>query len=204
MARSKKVNSETLAPEMEATPAIPQDTTPAPAIPVADPTIYELTPGKYLEEKLAQYEFVSLRKLAISCDVTYGLVLKASKKPVPGTAYDPEATNWNEIALYFARRGVDLREIDWEALNEPTQRAGAAVTKSMDEWNVGDKVYLRTNATVPYDIVYKTPTHIVIQLEDTSEPQAWSHNTFLMKGPSKTARSIEAVAESSESNEEEV
>ena len=36
----------------------------------------------------------SLRKLAQATNINYGVLLKKSKEPIPGEAYDPEAINW--------------------------------------------------------------------------------------------------------------
>ena len=87
-------------------------------------------------------------------------------------------------------------------MNQGPNRKGTALQKDIDAFKVGDKVYLRRNNTTPYEIVYKTETHVVIMLEGTSEPQAWANNTFLMNGPVFEPRSeksskqdVEEVAE---------
>lgn len=139
--------------------------------------------GEDLKALFEKYPNASLRKLAIATDSTYGLMLKYSKQPITGEAYDPEATNWTAVANYLIKRGVDLATIDWDALNESTTRAAGKIVKDMSKFEVGQKVYLRKYPTTPYEIVYKTETHIVIMLEGTSEPQAWANNTFLLNGP---------------------
>ena len=62
-------------------------------------------------------------------------------------------------------------------------RKGTALQKDIDAFKVGDKVYLRRDNTTPYEILYKTETHVVIMKVGTSEPQAWANNTFLINGP---------------------
>lgn len=125
----------------------------------------------------------SLRKLAHATGVNYGVLLKKSKDPIPGEAYDPEATNWKALEDKLTSKGIDWNTLDWNALNQGPNRQGATLQKNIDAFNVGDKVYLRKNNTTPYEILYKTATHVVIMLEGTSEPQAWANNTFLINGP---------------------
>lgn len=146
--------------------------------------------GAELQAKMEQFPNVSLRKLAIACEISYGWILKCSKEPIPGVAFDPEAINYDKVASVFAKRGIDLDTVDWETLNEAAIRNGATLTKDMDAFQVGGKVYLREDNTTPFEIVYKTDTHIVIMKEGTTEPRSWSHATFLMKGPVFEPRTI--------------
>ena len=138
---------------------------------------------KSLQSLFEQYPNASLRKLAAATDVNYGVLLKKSKDPIPGEAYDPEATNWKALEDKLTAKGVDWNTLDWEAMNAGPNRKGTSLQKDIDAFKVGDKVYLRRNNTVPYEILYKTETHVVIMLEGTSEPQAWANNTFLITGP---------------------
>ena len=149
------------------------------------------TPTIDLESLMKQYPNVSLRKLALSLDLSYGWILKCSKKPIPGLPYDPDAVNYEEVAKTFARKGIDLTSLDWESLNESTQTSrGVLLTKDMSAFEVGQKVYLREDNEVPFDICYKTDSHIVIMKVGSTEPRAWSHSTFLMKGPVFEPRTI--------------
>lgn len=142
------------------------------------------TPTVDLKSLMEKYPNVSLRKLALSLELSYGWILKCSKKPIAGQPYDPDAINYDEVAKTFARKGINLEELDWESLNESTQTSrGILLTKDMDAFQVGQKVYLREDNEVPFDICYKTDSHIVIMKEGSTEPRAWSHSTFLMKGP---------------------
>lgn len=136
-----------------------------------------------LQSLFEQYPNASLRKLAAATNINYGVLLKKSKDPIPGEAYDPEATNWKALEDKLTAKGVDWNTLDWEALNAGPNRKGTALQKDIDAFKVGDKVYLRRNNTTPYEILYKTETHVVIMLEGTSEPQAWANNTFLINGP---------------------
>ena len=138
---------------------------------------------KTLKTYFEEYSNVSIRKLAAATGINYGILLKKSKEPIPGEAYDPEAINWGALEEKLAAKRIDWTTLDWEALNEGPSRKGATLIKDMSAFKVGDKVYLRKNNEVPYEILYKTDTHIVIMLEGTTEPQAWANNTFLINGP---------------------
>lgn len=136
-----------------------------------------------LQALFERYPNASLRKLAAATEVNYGVLLKKSKDPIPGEAYDPEATNWKALEDKLTAKGVDWTSLDWETMNAGPNRKGTALQKDIEAFKVGDKVYLRRNNTTPYEILYKTETHVVIMLEGTSEPQAWANNTFLINGP---------------------
>lgn len=136
-----------------------------------------------LKDYFEKYPNASLRKLATATEVNYGILLKKSKDPIPGEAYDPEATNWAALEAKLTSKGVDWATLDWEALNAGPNRKGASLQKDVDAFKVGDKVYLRRDNTTPYEILYKTDTHVVIMKVGSTEPQAWANNTFLINGP---------------------
>lgn len=144
----------------------------------------------------------SLRKLAAATNVNYGVLLKKSKEPIPGETYDPEATNWKALEDKLTSKGVDWNNLNWSELNAGPNRKGTALQKDIDAFKVGDKVYLRRDNTTPYEILYKTETHVVLMLEGTSEPMAWANNTFLINGPvfeprakKSSKQDVEEVAE---------
>lgn len=136
-----------------------------------------------LQTLFEKYPNASLRKLAAVTGVNYGVLLKKSKDPIPGEAYDPEATNWGALEAKLTSKDIDWTTLDWEAMNAGPNRQGSTLQKDITAFKIGDKVYLRRNNTTPYEILYKTETHIVIMLEGTTEPQAWANNTFLINGP---------------------
>lgn len=146
-------------------------------------TVETSAPAKTLEALFAKYPNASLRKLAQATEVNYGVLLKKSKEPVPGEAYDPEATNWTAIEATLVKKAVNYTELNWDELNAGPNRKGAALQKDMESFPVGSKVYLRKNNQVPYEVVYKTDSHVVLQLVGTQEPIAWVNNTFLINGP---------------------
>lgn len=149
--------------------------------------------GADLQSLFDQHPGASLRKLSQALEVNYGAILKASKAPVAGAMYDPEAVNWDQVATEFAKRNKDFTAVDWVALAE-SNRPAATVSKSLDGWFVGDLMYLRKNATIPYEVVYKTGTHMVLQLVGSTEPMVWSNSTVLLNGPSRLPRA-EKIAE---------
>lgn len=149
-------------------------------------------------ELQAQFELrknISLRKVAQAIGVNYQTMLKLSKKPRVGVAYNPDELNFEEIAAYINRAGDDkvaaFKELDWQALDVAgnTGRT-ASLSKDINDpmFDVGKQVYLRSHPTTPYNIIYKTSTHIVIMLEGSEEPQAWSISTFFFKGPQAEPR----------------
>lgn len=145
-----------------------------------------------LREYMESYSNVSIRKLAEATSINYGILLKLSKQPIPGVAYDPEAINYDAMEAKLLKKEVNYAKLDWAAMN-----VGRTTTlaKSADDFKVGDEVYLRRNNEVPYVIVYKTESHVVIMLKGTSEPQAWSNNTFMLAGPAFEPRASKTEAE---------
>lgn len=165
-----------------------------------------------LQECFEMNPNASLRKLAAATNINYGVLLKKSKDPIPGEAYDPEATNWKALEDKLTSKGVDWNNLNWSELNAGPNRKGTSLQKDIDAFKVGDEVFLRRDNTTPYKILYKTETHVVIMKVGTSEPQAWSNNTFLINGPvfepraeksKKMEVEAEQPAESSEVDETE-
>lgn len=165
-----------------------------------------------LQECFEMNPNASLRKLAAATNINYGVLLKKSKDPIPGEAYDPEATNWKALEDKLTSKGVDWNNLNWSELNAGPNRKGTSLQKDIDAFKVGDEVYLRRDNTTPYKILYKTETHVVIMKVGTSEPQAWANNTFLINGPvfepraeksKKMEVEAEQPAESSEVDETE-
>ena len=145
-----------------------------------------------LQAMFESYPNASIRKLAAATGINYGILLKKSKEPIPGEAYDPEATNWKALEEKLTSKSIDWTTLDWDAMNAGPNRQGASLQKDINAYNVGDKVYLRKNNTTPYTIVYKTETHIVIMLDGSTEPQALAHNTFILYGPASEPRAIKS------------
>ena len=156
-----------------------------------------------LKDYFEKYPNASLRKLAQATNINYGVLLKKSKEPIPGEAYDPEAINWPSLEAKLTSKEVDWGTLDWEALNAGPNRKGTSLQKDIDAFKVGDEVFLRRDNTTPYKILYKTDTHVVIMKVGSTEPQAWSNNTFLINGPVFEPRAIKVKAETTEVDETE-
>lgn len=150
------------------------------------------------KELFETYENLTLRNFSNTVGLNYHMVLKNSKKPIAGQIYDPDVVNYDSIDLMVEKKGIDLESFDWVEINSNLTRSSGTVVKDMSEFNVGDKVYLRNNKTTPYNIIYKTETHIVIMLEGTTVPQSWNWSTFGFHGPSKTPRVDQAETETVE------
>lgn len=151
-----------------------------------------------LKDYFEKYPNASLRKLAQATNINYGVLLKKSKEPIPGEAYDPEAINWPSLEAKLTSKEVDWGTLDWEALNAGPNRKGTSLQKDIDAFKVGDEVFLRRDNTTPYEILYKTETHVVIMKVGSTEPQAWANNTFLINGPVFEPRAIKVKAETTE------
>lgn len=137
------------------------------------------------------YENVSIRRFADAVGLNYNMLLKASKKPIEGVPYDPTAINYDAIDAMVAKKEINLDEIDWEVVDEkPLRNSTATLSKNIDDFNVGAQVYLRDDNETPYEILYKTETHIVIMKVGTQEPRSLSHSTFFFKGPSFEKRTV--------------
>lgn len=151
-------------------------------------TVVESIPT--LQEYFTKYSNVSLRKLALTTGISYGVLLTASKRPIDNIPYNPEDTNWYAIETILFNKGINYWELNWEEMNKGAQRKGSTLLKDMDAFKVGDLVYLRKNNDTPYEILYKTETHIVIMLRGTSQPQSLAHGTFLINGPVFEPRAV--------------
>lgn len=139
---------------------------------------------------------VSLRKVAQAIGLNYQTMLKASKQPVVGQPYNPDELNFDAVAQYIAKNEAAteaFNEIDWVEMDASAQAGRQAqLSKDIDDpmFDVGKQVYLRINPTIPYTIIFKTGTHIVLMLEGTEEPISWSHSTFFFKGPQAEPRTV--------------
>lgn len=151
-----------------------------------------------LKENFEKHPNATIRKFAHATEMNYMGLLNASRKPVVGEAYDPEAKNYNAMAELIAKNGVDVAGVSWEDLETVNRASTATLIKDMDKFTVGSKVYIRRNPATPYEIVYKTTTHIVLLLEGSTEPIAWQHSTFLFNGPQFEPRKATEVAEDAE------
>jgi hypothetical protein len=148
------------------------------------PAAVDATPAALnLQTVLSNYPGLSLRKVAQVTEVSYPRLLKASKAPVAGQPYDPEATNFEALQQIFDEKKIDFSTYDWAELERQAGRPEGMLAKDMERFTVSTPVWLRRNNEKPYIIVYKTKEQIVLQLEGSEELICWSHSTFLLNGP---------------------
>lgn len=141
-----------------------------------------------------EHPAVSLRTVAKELEVSYNAVLKASKAPIPGEAYDPDATNYDAIFVTLSKRDKldQVLQLDWDTMEAKAHTTRGTLVKDIAQFPVGSLVYLRENNSTPFEVIYKTETSIVIMLQGTSEPRVLKNSTFLFKGPSFTPRTVVA------------
>ena len=116
-----------------------------------------ITPKMSVKEALENTPNLSLRKIALAVDVSYGVLLKASKKPIAGVPYDPANVNYEEVDAVLARKGIDISTLDLAAIAGEVR---AKATKEVD-LAVGDKFTIRGREE-QYVIVALRTTHIYI------------------------------------------
>ena len=51
--------------------------------------------GEALKELFEKYENVSIRRFAEAVSINYNMLLKASKRPIEGVPYNPNARNYD-------------------------------------------------------------------------------------------------------------
>lgn len=162
---------------------------------IASVTGYELR--NYME----QYSNASLRRIAEHTGISYAWLLKTSKKPIVGEAYDPEAVNYEAIAKLIASKDISLTDLPWQQMNEANARNSIAkLSKNPEDFPIGSKWYLRGGDT-QLEIVYSTQTNVVLLPVDSTVPQNLSWATFFQKGPSEEARPSKTKKQSAETEE---
>lgn len=129
-------------------------------------------------------EGISLRKLALATDVSYQMLLKASRKPIEGVPYDPSATNYQALASVLERHEIDVNAID------VAQLEGEAIRAALKEHDLkqGDKYTMRGNER-EWTIALLTATSICLQSND--DLRTMSISTFLHQTPRKVTGTTE-------------
>lgn len=143
---------------------------------------------KNTRELFTTFNNLSIRNFSNTIGISYHMLLKASKKPIPGVPYNPEEVNYAAMDEMIAKKEINLDDYDWQAINDSFVRQSSTVIKDVSQFKAGMQVYLRNNKTVPYNIIYTTDTHVVIMLDGSTEPQAWKWSTFMFHGPSNEPR----------------
>lgn len=137
-----------------------------------------------LQQLLEGYEGkLSLRKVCDVMGVCYQYALKASKQPVAGEAYDPNAINYAAVEKVIARKG-NLADHDWDAIV-----AAAKVytpLNALTEFGVGTQFRFRyDDKEVIRTIVYMTGSYVVhtSSVDDNEKPSVQNNDTFLHQSP---------------------
>lgn len=141
-----------------------------------------------LETLFSTYPEMNLRKLSIATNCTYQVLLKASKKPIVGEAYDPTKINYEELAKSIERK-LSVEEfdtIDFENIVKSARVTSAQLSAS--DFAVDECFTLRNDKDGrTYKMLLKTDTHVVIIRDDTTQPRVMSNETFAHQGPKKLA-----------------
>lgn len=139
-----------------------------------------------IETIRTNYPKLSLKAICEAAGLCYQYVLKASKQPIAGQAYDPEAVNYEAIAKIVERKGCDLDAIDWASL-ESQVKVVTPINK-VEDFIVGTEFTLREveekKGTI-YTTVYTTETHIVFLAVDNTQPRVMNWDTFVHQSPRK-------------------
>lgn len=122
---------------------------------------------------------VSLRQLALATDATYQVLLRESRKPVPGVPYDPDSVNYSAVADALIRKhGPDLELPDFAEL-----AAGKKPPRQKNvSWQVGQTVEFR-NFPGQFEILMATADHLVFMEIGKTKPRVMNLDTFEHQGP---------------------
>lgn len=168
---SKKVNTNAIAPEEK----VLTTETAVQGLPSA---------ADVLKNWFETVEGISLRKLSLATDVSYQMLLKASRKPIEGVPYDPAAINYQALADLLTRHEIDVNAID------VAQLEGVAIRAALREHDLkqGDKYTIRNN-TQEWTIALLTATSVCLQSND--DLRTMSISTFLHQTPRKVTDTTE-------------
>lgn len=132
-----------------------------------------------LKEQMNNHPTISLKKLADATGCCYQYLLKASKKPIQGEAYDAAAINYDEVER-LVRRKKAIEDIDFDAI-EATVKVIEPVSKLADI-SVDTRFKLRADENI-YTAIYLTDTHIVFIADNSTQPRVMNLDTFAHQSP---------------------
>lgn len=131
------------------------------------------------------YETLNLKKFCENLNLCYQYVLKLSKTPIKGQAYDPTIINYNEIDKVLTRKNINLENYDWEGLVS-TIKTYEPVTP-ITEFKISTIFTLRNNKNgcevIYLNIIEDEITEIVFKDYDTNKIRVMSTDTFLHQSP---------------------
>ena len=144
---------------------------------------------------LRDYPTISIRQLALHTKLTYGLLLKESKRPVADTIYDPDMINYDALDAYLTRRNAwpSVEDLETLASSERTSRGRSTIERSPDDYPTGTQVtifeqYKRKNEVETdeervFEVVFSTSVDVVLQLVGTQQLACKSWTTFFSQRP---------------------
>lgn len=138
-----------------------------------------------IETIRTNYPKLSLKAICEAAGLCYQYVLKASKQPIVGQAYNPETVNYEAIAKIVERKGCNLDEINWAAL-EANVRVLVPVNKQEDFADRTEFTLREANEEKQgtlYSVIYTTSTHIVFMSYESTQPRVMNWDTFMHQSP---------------------
>lgn len=142
-----------------------------------------------LQRKFEEYPNLSLRRLSQIIEANYNMMLKASKKPKPNEIYDPTSTNFEEVEAYIIKKiGKEVFDnLNWEEIASTIMgSASERIAKTIEDFEVGSCCIIRGFEDIPYTILAKTTTHIILMPlyeKISTQPRLFSIPTFLHQTP---------------------
>lgn len=138
---------------------------------------------------------ISLKKFCDTIGLCYQYILKVSKQPRAGEAYDATAINFEAIQRVLDKHTeIDLDKYDWSTIAEEVRQAKCNQPKvsKREDFKVGDKFTLRMSkkadadadaTATTYEVIYMTATHIVFIDDKQEQPRVMNWDTFAHQSP---------------------
>lgn len=143
-----------------------------------------------IEDIMKAFPRLSLRRICDETGLCYQYLLKAGKQPIAGATYDPTATNYAAMDAIIAKKGLDISNYDWAAI-EATIAIVEPINKPA-EFKAGITEFkLRNDATI-YAAIFTTETHIVFMPVDGTQPRVMNWDTFQHQSPRIINKEAEA------------
>lgn len=144
------------------------------------------------------YPGISLKRLCETAGLCYQYVLKASKQPIAGEAYDAASFNYDAVQRICDKHtDLDLSAFDWASIETEALQAKSAQPRvsAVEDFTVGTEFKLRepkgTEGTPIYRVVWVTTTHVVFQYIDDTQPRVMNWDTFMHQSPRILPKEVE-------------
>lgn len=137
-----------------------------------------------LQQLLQHYEGkLSLKKVCDTMNVCYQYALKASKQPIAGEMYDPNAINYTAVEKVIARKG-NINDYDWDDIVASVKVY--TPLNQLTEFEVGTQFRFRyDDKEIVRTIVYMTGGYVVhtSSVDGNEKPSVQNNDTFLHQSP---------------------